>query len=574
MLQRNDDKQTFCCRLVWRFKRPRRVALRSLLVVPSGMKLQTESRFAARALRRGRSGRSKAWALVAGSLASIGLVVGGQSNVASAAPGDVSTIVGTPAANGLNNPWAVAVDNAGNAYVADFGNNTIQKVTPTGAMTTFAGSGTAAFADGLGTAASFSGPTGVAIDGSGNLYVSDFGNNRIRKITSAGLVTTLAGNGAEAFADGAAASASFSAPYGIAVDALANNVYVADTGNERIRRVSGGIVSTLAGNGTPALVDGPGAIASFYSPYGVAVDSSSNVYVADYGNDKIRAITPAGVVSTVATASAPVGVAVDGPGNVYASAVGTRTILMIAVGGAVSTLAGNGTDGSVDGPGGSASFSAPYGMAVVSGNVYVADFAANKIRRIRATGLVDTIAPSPINGAEGVTVDTAGNTYIADSGGNRVLKLSTLGVLSTLAGNGTAGFADGPQGSSILNFPTGIGVDSLGNVFVGDTINHRVRRITPGGVTSTFAGSGTIGSSDGPTVEFNFPTGIAVDTFNNVYVGDGFNNKIRKITSAGVVSTFAGTGASGSNDGPGVTATFNSPRGLAVDRPGPVRADW
>jgi sugar lactone lactonase YvrE len=207
---------------------------------------------------------------------------------------------GTGSAASFSSPSGVTVDNSGNVYVADSGNNKIRKITPLGVVTTFAGSGGFGSADGTGAAASFSSPSGLTVDNSGNLYVADSSNNIIRKITPAGVVTTFAGSGYTGSNDSAGYRASFNIPTGLAVDS-AGNVYVADTGNNKIRKItSAGVVTTLAGSGNAGSADGTRSAASFNSPKGVAVDQAGNVYVADADNNKIRKITPAGVVATLA----------------------------------------------------------------------------------------------------------------------------------------------------------------------------------------------------------------------------------------------------------------------------------
>ena len=268
----------------------------------------------------------------------------------------VSTLVGggggyadgTGAAAQFSGTRGVAVDGSGNMYVADQSNNRIRKiVVATGVVTTLAGSGTLGNADGTGVAAQFNYPMGVAVDGSGNVYVADQNNNRIRKIVVAtGVVTTLAGNSAQGNADGTGAAAQFSSPNGVAVDG-SGNVYVADLNNNRIRKivVATGVVTTLAGSSTAGSGDGTGAAAQFNSPRGVAVDGSGNVYVAEQSNTHIRKI----VVAT----------------------------------GVVSTLAGS-TSGYTDGTGAVAQFSNPSGVAVDgSGTVYVADTNNNRIRVVK-----------------------------------------------------------------------------------------------------------------------------------------------------------------------------------------------
>jgi len=291
---------------------------------------------------------------------------------------------------------------------------------------------------GGGNPAEFNGPYGVAVDASGNVYVTDKFNHRIRKITSEGDVSTLAGG---------STPAQFNGPIGVAVDS-SDNVYVADQSNHRIRKItSGGEVSTLAGGGNPA---------EFNWPTDVAVDSSGNVYVADMANYRIRKIAP------------------------------------VAEGGvSVSTLAGTGTQGYQDGDDTEAKFDQPTGVAV----------------------------------------DAKGIVYVADSNNERIRKITSGGVVSTFAGSGTAGSADGDDTAAQFYTPTGVAVDSSGNVYVADSDNHLIRKITPEEVVSTIAGSGTEGSKDGAgtSAQFNYPTDVAVDSSGNVYVADYSNHLIRKI---------------------------------------------
>ena len=204
---------------------------------------------------------------------------------------------GTGAAVQFNNPFGVTVDMSGTIYVADTYNHRIRKVTPAGVVTTLAGS-TIGYADGTGAAAQFNAPFSVAVNSAGVVYVADLNNNRIRKVTPAGVVTTLAGS-TIGYADGTGAAAQFNNPHSVAVDST-GTVYVADTHNHRIRKVTpAGVVTTLAGS-TQGYVDGTGAAAQFYYPYFVAVDSSGAVYVSDTNNHRIRKVTPAGVVTTLA----------------------------------------------------------------------------------------------------------------------------------------------------------------------------------------------------------------------------------------------------------------------------------
>lgn len=261
---------------------------------------------------------------------------------------------GLGTATNFNAPAGVAVDAAGNVYVADTLNERLRKVTATGVVTTLAGSGTATFANGTGAAASFSGLLGVSVDATGKVYVADTENNCIRAVSSAGAASTLAGLGINGggFADGAAAAARFNIP-GAVVVTKSGDLYVADAGNSRIRKVtSAGVVTTLAGSGDATFVDGTGAAASFNNPSGIAADGAGNLYVADLSNHRVRKVTPAGVVTT---------------------------------------FAGSGAAASGDGAGAVASFTSPSGVAVdVAGNVYVAD--DRRMRRVTPGGVVTTLA--------------------------------------------------------------------------------------------------------------------------------------------------------------------------------------
>jgi sugar lactone lactonase YvrE len=287
--------------------------------------------------------------------------------------------------------------------------------------------------------------------GSANTAVS----NVQVQCTRSALVSTLAGSGAQGKDNhGNGALASFNFPYGVAVDGSAN-VYVADTYNHLIRRITPqGDVTTLAGSGNAAFTDGKGASASFNVPRGVAADGGGNVYVADTFNHRIRRITP------------------------------QRD---------VTTLAGSGNNAFTDGQGASASFDSPRGVAA----------------------------------------DGGGNVYVADTFNRRIRRITPQGDVTTLAGSGNAAFADGKGASASFNVPRGVAVDGGGNVYVADTYNHRIRRITPQGDVTTLAGSGNQGFADGKgaSASFNVPEGMAVDGGGNIYVGDTNNHRIRKIIS-------------------------------------------
>jgi sugar lactone lactonase YvrE len=319
-------------------------------------------------------------------------------------------------------------------------------------VTTLAGSGSYGFLDGLGTIAQFGSPYGVCTDNSGNVYVAESGNNRIRKISPLGVVTTLAGSGVSGYNDGTGTAAQFNNPLSVCAD-YTGNVYVADSDNNRIRKISpAGVVTTLAGSGISGYLDGTGTIAQFNRPSGVCADYSLNVYVADPYNNRIRKIS----------------------------------------GGIVTTLAGAGTAGYLDGLGSAAKFNSPTGVYTGPGvnNVFVADMGNQRIRKITFTGIVTTVAGSGISGylddtatlaqfknPSAVCTDGNGNLYVADNGNQRIRKISGS-IVTTLAGSGTAGYLDGTGTLAQFKVPTGVCTDVDGNVFVADNFNNRIRKIT------------------------------------------------------------------------------------------------
>jgi NHL repeat len=305
---------------------------------------------------------------------------------------------GAAGAAQFNTPTGVVRDAAGNLYVADRDNHRIRKITPGGMVTTFAGSGSSGFTDGTGTAAQFNQPYGITIDPSGNIYVADRLNNAVRKITSAGVVTTLAG-GIGGFADGTGSAAQFRELYGIACDG-SGNIYVPDFFNQRIRKITpAGVVTTLAGGSSSGFINGTGAAASFNHPFGIASDAAGNLYVGDYYNHAVRKVTPAGVVTTlagngssgyadgtgaVASFYQPAGVATDGSGNVYVCDALNHRIRKITAAGVVTTVAGGSSSGNTDGINTSALFNTPIGLCgdFVGKAIYIADFNNHRIRKI------------------------------------------------------------------------------------------------------------------------------------------------------------------------------------------------
>jgi trimeric autotransporter adhesin len=515
-----------------------------------------------------------------------------------------------PAAQ-LYGPWGMAADNAGNLYFTDYLNSRIRKVTVDGAISTVAGNGGRGFSGdgGPATAAQLGSPVALVVDSAGVLYFADSFSDRVRKVTPAGVISTVAGNGTRGFSGdgGPATAARLAGPTGVAFDA-AGNLYIADTANQRIRKItSDGVISTVAGNGIQGFGGdgGPAATAELNVPFGVAVDSIGNLYIADSYNSRIRRVTATGVISTLAgdgtpwfggdgglaTAAQvkyPVDVAVDSAGNLYI-ADSSQRIRKVTPAGVITTVAGNGTAG-FSGDGGTAAaalLNYPADVAVdTANNLYIADSLNARIRRVDASGVIRTIAgggtsetagdggpatAARLNFPVSVGLDSAGNLYVAES--NRLRKITASGIISTVAGNGTEGFSGdgGPAAAANLNYPSDSAVDSEGSIYIADRQNNRIRKVTPAGMISTVAGSGEAGYSGdgGPATTANLyhPSSVAIDSEGNLYVADTDNNRIRKVTAAGVINTVAGNGWSGfgGDYGPATEAQIQRPTGVTVD---------
>jgi sugar lactone lactonase YvrE len=496
------------------------------------------------------------------------------ASIALAQQYSISTVAGgappaTPAAAAsvsLGQPGRVALDAAGNLYVSS--SNCVFKIASTGTVTLIAGTSRAGFSGdgGLAVNAQLNSPQGMAFDPNGNMYIADSRNNRIRQVSTSGIITTFAGNGTvspgggpSAYGDGGpATSAQLHLPMGVAVDQYFN-VYIADTGDNTIRQVTAdGNIATIAGDSFPSYQGDAGlAIAAeLHNPEDVAVDSSGNIYIADTANAYIRKVTTDGNINYIA-----------GDGSIgYSGDGGYAT---------------------------SADLIAPFALVVdSSGNVYFAENGDSRIRRIDAKSLdISTVAGNGTNGFSGdgstainaemnsptgLALDSAGNLYIADSLNCRIRKVTSGGNISTIVGNGTLSYSgDGGLASQAqLNAPQGVAADAAGNLYVADTLNNVVRKVSPNGTIANFAGNGGVGSSgDGSaatSAQLHGPQGLAVDASGNVFIADTLNAKVRKVSASGIISTVAGSGTPGygGDGGAAASAQLNLPIGVAVDSSG------
>jgi uncharacterized protein (TIGR03437 family) len=504
----------------------------------------------------------------------------------------------------------VGTDSSGNVYFTAL--NSVYQLTPGGTVTRIAGNGTPGFSGdgGPATSAQLNSPQGVAVDSAGNIYVSDTGNERIRLI-SKGTISTFAGNGASGSTGdyGDPKQAQLHLPLGLAVDS-SGNLYIADSANNVIRQVTGGIIYTFAGNHIQGFSaeGGPAVVAALNTPYDITFDKNGNMYIADTGNARIRMVNTSGVITTVvgggttytegglATASVlagPRGVGVDSSGNLYIADADGNRIYKVA-NNVITTFAGSGSNGFAgdDSQASKAQINAPTSIALdTSSNVFFADSRNARVRKI-ASGTISTVAGNGVtsyagdggsaqnalmSAPAGVASAPGGPIYISDTNNQRVRMISTGGTISTVAGNGTSGLGgDGGSATAAqLSYPSGLAVDAAGDVYFSDTANHRVRKLS-GGTLSTVVGNGTSGyggdGSAATNAQLNSPAGIAVDSSGSLYIADFSNQVVRKVSPGGTISTLAGTGLAGysGDNGPAGQAQLNGPSGVAVDSSGNV----
>ena len=451
----------------------------------------------------------------------------------------------------LGNPSAVVLDGVGNLYFSDYSKRVVRKISPLGIITTVAGNAAAtSLGDGgPATAALLGGPSDIAMDSSGNLYITEYDTHGVRKFTPGGIITTVAGNHISGSGGdgGAAISASLANPEGVAVDNQ-GNLFIADRSNGRIRKVTpGGIITTVAGGGGAFGDGGLATNAQLDRPMDVAVDAAGNLFIPDLGFRRLRKVSAGGTITTVAGSGQP-------------RYSGDR------------------------GPATRAELDEPRHTALdAAGNLFIADVENNVIRKISTDGTITTVAGTGQRGLagdggaatsallkrpHGVAVGPDGSIYIADFDNARVRKVSPLGIISTFAGGGAALGDNGPATSAQLSAPSGVALDAAGNVFISECGGNRVRKVTPTGTITTVAGTGQSGSfgDGGPATAatLNCVSAVAVDASGNLYLSDIGNNRVRKV-SQGTITAFAGTGQSGfsGDGGPATSAAVSGPEGLA-----------
>jgi uncharacterized protein (TIGR03437 family) len=520
----------------------------------------------------------------------------------------------------LSQIYHVIADAQGAALVADRTNHQVVRISPAGILTVIAGNGIDGFSGdgGPATRASLSFPAALALDAAGNLYIADGGNYRIRRVSPGGIMETYAGDGVQRVQGdgGPALRASFDTPRGLAVDA-AGNLYVADSAAHRVRRISAaGIITNFAGS-TPGFGgdNGPALQARLNEPWHLSMDPRGNLLIGDTRNHRVRSVNPQGIITTVAGRGEAISdgdggpalqAGIVGPPCAYADAAGNlyvcdffNKVRIVSPNGMIRTFAGTDDRGFAGdgGPATLARLNVPVAVAGdAAGNIFIADSINLRLRRVDRGGIITTVGGNgqfrfsgdggPALAASfaapfGLAADLAGNIYIADSENHRVRRIGQDGRISTVAGTGVAGFSGdgGPGTAAALNYPLGLAIDLPGNLYIADSLNQRVRRLAPNGIIGTVAGGGNlVGPPDGSlaTSLVLAPTAVALDAFGSLYILDSALCAVVRVGLDGRASRFAGRyvdcGSTG-DGGPARDARINvgaTPGGIAVDLAGNV----
>jgi len=517
---------------------------------------------------------------------------------------------GLQAFSSMNAPRGLALDENENIYVSDYENH-ILKIDSLGNLSIYAGSGEASFKDASATNANFNQPQSIAYF-KNNLYIADTYNHCVRKLNLKNrLVTTIAGQpGIPGFMDGYPDQAKFNMPSGIAVD-TEGNLFISDTLNHRVRKIdTNGKVSTIAGSGKNGFFDGPALNAEFRKPLGIAINAQGEIFIADRDNCRIRklyqkdgipvieTVIGTGMVgdksgfAVLAQLNMPEDISFDHKGNLYISDTGNHKIKRYdPIKLEISEICGLGKPGYADNKSSKSSFNAPSSLKInADGQIIIADTKNNCIRKISFGNLnndfeVNTIAgkntPGSKDGSLGlaelnkpssIAKDSLGNIYIADTFNHLIRKLDKNGNLSRFAGS-LQGYEDGDATKAKFSFPEDIVIDSQDNLFVADSGNHRIRKISKTGSMSSFAGDGLQDNDDGSfkNASFNYPKALAIDANDNLLVADSANNSVRLlIKQSSHVFTFAGNNRAGLVDGPALSASFNTPSDLAINSQGEI----
>ena len=481
----------------------------------------------------------------------------------------------------LKYPFGISLDNKGNFYIADRGNNRVRKIDQRGIITTIAGDGTHSFGGDYGPAnqSSLAFPTDVTVDSLGTVYIADRNNNRVRKIDRLGVITTLMGLSQTEFNgdNEISAETTLHLPFALALNGE-DRLLVVDRNHFRVRevRLQSNQVETVAGNGTFLFRGdgGPGGGATLEAPSGIAVDSKGNVLFADRLHQRIRRVGGNGIIETVigngkqgnegngrpgieATLHLPEVLVMDREDNIYLTQrSGNAWIIRKSnAEGIITHFAGNGRQGNTGdgGPAIEASFHTISDIAADGiGNIFIADSINRNIRKIDKQGIISTIAEASLEalGTEvhpnGIVVDKAGSIFFSDSGSSKVYKIDTSGAITLIAGTGDFGdHGDGgPALEAGLRSPGGLAIGPDGFLYIAEQTTHRIRKVDSSGIITGYVGTGKFGYSGdgGPAIEANIknPFRMDFDREGNLYFSDRDNNRIRKVDTSGVITTIAG----------------------------------